>query len=435
MDLDSKEEEEQMEVGITPSPNIPEEEEEALLVFSHREEGGNVNPPGRSKQRRRRLSGSARKRLSKLIKSGIPYKTALSTVLKECENKEGGGSIRLRSTSSAPTARDETSPEANLHHAGDASYVLSWRSAMQRLDFALIQEPSISNEGRIPGLGNCPGYCTQDVVAVQITVPEETSRGDIVICSAYFPGETGQEAPPAAVRDLITYCRRNNKQLVLGYEANAHHMDWGSSDISIRGWTLGRAVFIQNAGRVDTSLPNSFRPICLTSFFLKTLERIVDKHIREGPLRVIPFSPHQYAYTAGKSTDHALYNLVDKIDHSLNSKEFALGVFLDIERAFNNALPYSIQVALVKRCVERWGAFSSPVNCLGDDLLEELCVLGVDVLWYAYDLAILIRGKYEDTISDLLRQALNIIDSWCRREQMSINSHKTVVVPLTKDGN
>nr|CAI5842880.1 unnamed protein product [Callosobruchus analis] len=151
---------------------------------------------------------------------------------------------------------------------------------MERLDFALIQEPGVSNEGRISGLENCPGklvscsstkkpraclitrkniklfvltgYCTQDVVAAQISVPEETSKRDTVICSAYFLGETVQ-----AVRDLITYCRRNNKQLVLGCDANAHYMDWESSDINTRGeqlynYIIGEGLMVNSIGSEPT---------------------------------------------------------------------------------------------------------------------------------------------------------------------------------------
>nr|CAI5817924.1 unnamed protein product [Callosobruchus analis] len=38
----------------------------------------------------------------------------------------------------------------------------------------------------------------------RISEPEETSGRETVTCSANFPGETGREVPPAAVRELIT---------------------------------------------------------------------------------------------------------------------------------------------------------------------------------------------------------------------------------------
>jgi hypothetical protein len=44
----------------------------------------------------------------------------------------------------------------------------------------------------------------------------------------------------------------------------------------------------------------------------------------------------QHAYLKGKSTEIALHDLVYKIDGSLAQKEFALGVFLDVEGVFDN---------------------------------------------------------------------------------------------------
>jgi len=44
-----------------------------------------------------------------------------------------------------------------------------------------------------------------------------------------------------------------------------------------------------------------------------------------------------FTYMARKSTDTALHVLVGKIEKALYNKEYALGVFLDIEGAFNKA--------------------------------------------------------------------------------------------------
>jgi hypothetical protein len=42
----------------------------------------------------------------------------------------------------------------------------------------------------------------------------------------------------------------------------------------------------------------------------------------------------QYAYQRGRSTEAALHDLVQKIEGSLKQKQFALGLFLDIDGAF-----------------------------------------------------------------------------------------------------
>jgi hypothetical protein len=66
----------------------------------------------------------------------------------------------------------------------------------------------------------------------------------------------------------------------------------------------------------------------------------------------------QYAYQRAKSTDAALHNLVLKIEGSLNQKEFVLGVFLDIDGAFDNASFESMDAASgehgVVRTLRKW---------------------------------------------------------------------------------
>jgi hypothetical protein len=44
----------------------------------------------------------------------------------------------------------------------------------------------------------------------------------------------------------------------------------------------------------------------------------------------------QHAYLKGKLTETALHDLFYKIDGSLDQKQFAYGVFLDVKGAFDN---------------------------------------------------------------------------------------------------
>jgi len=116
-------------------------------------------------------------------------------------------------------------------------------------------------------------------------------------------------------------------------------------------WRTSRVVFVPKPGRMDYILVKSFRPISLMSFFLKTVERLVDRNVRDDILTRYPLHSNQHAYKAGKSTDSALHILVGRIEMALNNKEYALGVFLDIEGAFNNASPGSLLHVLSVRRV------------------------------------------------------------------------------------
>jgi hypothetical protein len=91
------------------------------------------------------------------------------------------------------------------------------------------------------------------------------------------------------------------------------------------------------------------------------MERLVVLHIKEGPLKDYPLNPIQHAYFKGKRTETALHDFVYKIDGALAQKEFALGVFLDVEGAFDNTYFESMDDAAIDHVVcstiNRWIAF------------------------------------------------------------------------------
>ena len=62
-------------------------------------------------------------------------------------------------------------------------------------------------------------------------------------------------------------------------------------------------------------------------------------------MAVLPMHPRQHAYQAGKSTKSALHQLVGRIEKALDAKEFALGIFFDIE-AFDNTPCNAVRTAL-----------------------------------------------------------------------------------------
>ncbi|KAG8177831.1 hypothetical protein JTE90_002665 [Oedothorax gibbosus] len=101
-------------------------------------------------------------------------------------------------------------------------------------------------------------------------------------------------------------------------------------------WQKSRVVFIPKPGKNSHDQAKSFRPISLSSFFLKIMEKIIDKHIRDYLGNNSPLHDLQFAYQPGKSTETALHHLITKIEDSLERKEIALATFLDIQGAFDN---------------------------------------------------------------------------------------------------
>ena len=118
-------------------------------------------------------------------------------------------------------------------------------------------------------------------------------------------------------------------------------------------WRKVKVVFIPKPGKSCKCGPRDFRPISLTSFLLKTMERLVDRYLGDEILVHKPLHPNQHAYHTGKSVDTALHQLVLRVEKALDRREMALGVLLDIEGAFNST-SYNSICAAVDQTIIRW---------------------------------------------------------------------------------
>jgi len=78
-------------------------------------------------------------------------------------------------------------------------------------------------------------------------------------------------------------------------------------------WRQVKVVLIPKPGRNSYSEPRDYRPVSLTSFLLKTMETLVDRHIRDEALAFVSLHPNQHAYQAGNSVETALHQLVVRI--------------------------------------------------------------------------------------------------------------------------
>ena len=67
-----------------------------------------------------------------------------------------------------------------------------------------------------------------------------------------------------------------------------------------------------------------------------------------------------------------------------------------------------------------------------DELIRGLSENGCYTLVYADDITLLICGTFLHTISELLQEALSVIQHWCNRTQLSINLQKMMIVPFKR---
>jgi hypothetical protein len=113
-----------------------------------------------------------------------------------------------------------------------------------------------------------------------------------------------------------------------------------------------KVTFIPKPGKLDYTEAKAYRPISLSSFLLKTMEKLVDTHIKGGALRIHPLHRNQRAYQTGKSTDTALHNAVTRTEYATEHKNIALGTFLDIDEAFDRTSFDTIKLAAERHGIE-----------------------------------------------------------------------------------
>lgn len=242
-------------------------------------------------------------------------------------------------------------------------------------------------------------------------------------------------------------------------------------------WKEIKVTFIPKAGRRPSEQPKSYRPISLSSCLLKTMEKIIDRNMRDTVLKESPITKDQFAYQPGISTETALFNLTHRISNTMDNKEVCLGAFLDIMGAFDNTLFESIQESLLKKGVKtltvKWiknmlksravtmnlgkekitakvkkgcpqGGVLSPLlwTLVVDDLIIELNKIpGVYAQGYADDIVILCssdsrgvnknRSKTE-MAAEIMQKALKIVEIWTSNHNLEINPSKTNLIMFTK---
>ena len=121
-------------------------------------------------------------------------------------------------------------------------------------------------------------------------------------------------------------------------------------------WKDTKVIFIPKPGKDDYTLPKSFRPISLSNYFLKALERLVCWQM-DLSLCVYPIHKRQHGFMAGRSTESAISMTTDYIEKNLANKQHCLAVFLDISAAFD-----SIDIEHVRRALLKHGGEKSMVN-------------------------------------------------------------------------
>ena len=106
-----------------------------------------------------------------------------------------------------------------------------------------------------------------------------------------------------------------------------------NSGIVPENFKLARVVPVFKSG--TQSNMGNYRPISLLSVFSKLLEKLMYNRLIDFIRKKSILYPKQFGFREQHSTDHALLSIVDKIQNSIDNREYSCGIFLDFSKAFD----------------------------------------------------------------------------------------------------
>ena len=233
-----------------------------------------------------------------------------------------------------------------------------------------------------------------------------------------------------------------------------------------KAWKTSKGIIIPKEGKDDYTNPRAFRIISLTSNLQKLLERLILDYLERVTKVDNKLTKNQFGFRKRKSTEAAIHRLTRKIEDAIQNGQFGLGVFLDVEGAFDNVRYSSIYKAMLEakipHIIANWikemlidrtivltlhgisikreihkgcpqGGILSPLlwNLTLNTLLTSENIDDDFIQAFADDLAILIHLQGFDlsvTMRDIVNRYLKVISKWCNNNGVKLSTIKTKVI-------
>ena len=233
-----------------------------------------------------------------------------------------------------------------------------------------------------------------------------------------------------------------------------------------KAWKRTKVIFISKPGKDTYDKPKSFRPISLSNYLLKGLERLVGWRM-DRALLTYPLHNKQHGFLSGKSTESAISNTVNYIEKHIMNKQHCVGVFLDISAAFDSIRPSHVRQALLKhggdpemvqwyfnyithrdievamhgekKCFSTGLGFPQGGVCSAkfwliafDYAIQIINRYNIEGNGYADDCSALYGGRRLDHALKRLQKMLNELTEWGRKCGLKFNPEKSVAVVFTR---
>lgn len=123
----------------------------------------------------------------------------------------------------------------------------------------------------------------------------------------------------------------------------------------------------------DPQIMKSYRPISLLPGFSKLFELAMSKRIVNFMNYCHLISRNQHGFIKGKSTQTALYQFIQSVIRHFENKEVALGIFLDISKAYD-----CLDRDILLNKLERYGIRGQPLKWVKSYLQDRKQLVGIN---------------------------------------------------------
>ena len=204
---------------------------------------------------------------------------------------------------------------------------------------------------------------------------------------------------------------------------------------------------------------SNYRPISILPMFSKILEKLLFNRLLSFLNMHNILTPNQFGFREKYSTFMALLNLVDRISDKIDNKEYSIGIFMDLSKAFDTVdhdiLLSKLELYGIRGVALKW--FKSylehrtqfvQIKNTRSSMLPVICgvpqgsILGpllfivyindiihvseiADIILYADDTNIFFSHSSLDTLLMLVNNELLKISKWFKLNKLSLNIKKT----------
>lgn len=231
-------------------------------------------------------------------------------------------------------------------------------------------------------------------------------------------------------------------------------------------WKKSIIKILKKPNKDDYSKPNAYRPIGLLPVFGKILEKIIYNRLNFDLEKKRLISYRQFGFRRNRSAVQAINYLVNTVKNSKSKRRHTAAIFLDINKAFDsisyvnilrtlntykvpknifNIIKHYLTNRTIEICngsskISRQqtkgavqGSILGPLlwNIIINTILLQSFPVGVEVVAFADDIAILVSLKSIPQLERSCQETIKAISEWCEHQHLALSAEKTVFIPFT----